>query len=122
MSAMAAARLRTPLQAVSSVVSERELTRRRIERALHDRKRYRYVKPAVTTTEDGWLITSPCCSRNVDPDGGVIDIAWLTRRNDIWHLHARNAERSEWELRFSDPRINAVLEQLCSDEERVFWP
>lgn len=111
----------SPLR-VSAVVSERELTRRRIERALHDRRRYRYVKPAVTTTEEGWLITSPCCSRNVDPDGGVIDIAWLTCRHEIWHLHARNAGRSEWELQASDPRLATLLELLCADEERVFWP
>lgn len=119
---MAATRLRSHLQSVSPVVSERELMRRRIVRALNDRKRYRYVKPAVTTTEDGWLITSPCCSRNVDPEGGVIDIARLTRNETQWQLHARSTDRSSWTLHSTAARLEILLQHLCADEERVFWP
>ena len=43
-----------------------DLDRKRIERALKVRKRYRYVTPNVTTTVGGYRIESPCCSRNID--------------------------------------------------------
>lgn len=119
---MALARLLPPVRSLSPVVSERELTRRRIVRALAERKRYRYVKPTVTTTEEGWLITSPCCSRNVDPAGGVIDIARLSRDGESWRLHARNPARSDWSLHSTAARLEILLQHLCTDEERVFWP
>ncbi|PLK47794.1 MULTISPECIES: hypothetical protein [unclassified Uliginosibacterium] len=119
---MAVARLPSLLKPANPLVSERELTRRRIARALGERKRYRYVKPAVTTTEEGWLITSPCCSRNVDPDGGVIDIARLSRHEGEWSLLARDASRSGWLIHATATRLEALLKILCEDEERVFWP
>jgi hypothetical protein len=56
-----------------------DFTQRRIERALRERARYRYVSPRVLRDADGFRIESPCCSRNVDPGGGVIDIARLAR-------------------------------------------
>ena len=62
-----------------------DLDRKRIERALKSRKRYRYVTPSVTTTIGGYQIESPCCSRNIDRDGGVVDVALL--------LHERRAAR-----------------------------
>jgi len=49
-----------------------ELDRRRIERALGSRKRYRYVSPIVRGVTGGYLVESPCCSRNIDAEGGVI--------------------------------------------------
>ena len=54
-----------------------ELDLRRIARAIQGRERYRYVKPHVIAAEAGYLVRSPCCSRNVDPAGGEIDIALL---------------------------------------------
>ena len=59
-----------------------DLTLRQIERALRERTRYRYVSPRVLREGQGFRIESPCCSRNVDTTGGVIDIAWLTRDED----------------------------------------
>ncbi len=74
-----------------------ELDRRRIQRALRERVRYRYVQPKVMGEVDadgepaGWRIVSPCCSRNIDPDGGEIDIAWLQPLPDSrWRLHMRD--------------------------------
>jgi hypothetical protein len=51
--------------------------RKRIQRALTQRQRYRYVSPCVRKEADGYRIESPCCSRTVDQSGGVIDIARL---------------------------------------------
>ena len=57
-----------------------DFDRKRIERALKARKRYRYVTPRVAAVTDGYRIESPCCSRNIDPDGGVVDVALLLYR------------------------------------------
>ena len=51
-----------------------DVDRKRIERALAARVRYRYVSPEVQADEAGYRIQSPCCSRNVDKAGGTIDI------------------------------------------------
>jgi hypothetical protein len=104
------------------LVGAGEFTRRRIMRALSERKRYRYVKPAITQTADGWLITSPCCSRNVDPDGGVIDIARLICRAEEWTLMTRDAARTGWIEHATEARLDLLLQILCEDKERVFWP
>ncbi|MGY3371859.1 hypothetical protein ACVWZL_008984 [Bradyrhizobium sp. GM2.4] len=48
-----------------------ELDRKRIERALISRKH----SPSVTPVKAGYLIESPCCSRNIVNDGGQIDVA-----------------------------------------------
>lgn len=106
----------------AALVSAQELTRRQIVRALQARKRYRYVKPAVSCIAGGWLITSPCCSRNVDPEGGVIDIALLTHDGERWYLHVRSGDRSAWTLHNESPRLHPLLAILCEDEEREFWP
>lgn len=74
--------------AVRPFVHPNDLDRKRIERALKSRKRYRYVTPSVTTTIGGYRIESPCCSRNIDRDGGVVDVALL--------LH--DAEGARWQL------------------------
>ena len=52
-----------------------EVDRKRISKTLAERDRYKYVAPSVLPDVDGYLVRSPCCSRNVDPDGGEIDIA-----------------------------------------------
>ena len=52
-----------------------DVDKKRIEKALRARKRYRYVTPQVEPAERGYRIVSPCCSRNVDPTGGIVDVA-----------------------------------------------
>ena len=54
-----------------------DLLQHRLERALRERVRYRYVTPNVLREGTSYRIQSPCCSRTVDPSGGVIDIALL---------------------------------------------
>jgi hypothetical protein len=60
-----------------------QLDHKRIERALSQRERYRYVTPQVIADDEehGYRIESPCCSRNVEPAGGIIDIALLKYLN-----------------------------------------
>lgn len=100
-----------------------ELDRRRIERALRHRVRYRYVQPQVQRAPTcGWVITSPCCSRNVDPGGGVIDIAWLEPLDQGWALHAKDHAQGDWLLQEEAATLQALLDALCVDPQRVFWP
>jgi hypothetical protein len=100
-----------------------ELDLRRVARALGTRRRYRYVEPSVLPTEDGYLIRSACCSRNIDPDGGVIDIALLrwdeTARG--WCLYRRDHAAQGWitDRRFA--RLPDLFERLNSDPDRIFW-
>ncbi|WP_245591282.1 hypothetical protein [Derxia gummosa] len=100
------------------------LDRKRIEKALKDRVRYKYVHPEVLPAEPaGWRIVSPCCSRNVDPDGGVIDIAWIEPLAEGgWRLHARDHKAQAWIAQQDSPRIDALLEVVKTDPQRVFWP
>lgn len=99
------------------------MDRRRIERALGGRKRYRYVTPEVGIVDDGYLVRSPCCSRNVDPDGGVIDIALLLYRpgTDPWRLYGRADGPGQWALRGSYAGLPDLLEHLVRDPDRLFW-
>ncbi|HEY4801879.1 MAG TPA: hypothetical protein VIH96_04585 [Paraburkholderia sp.] len=100
-----------------------DFTLRQIERALRNRVRYRYVHPRVTREPEGYRIESPCCSRNVDPAGGVIDIAWLARGADgLWHLHARDHAMRRWVQQCASEDLPALLDVLCVDAARVFWP
>lgn len=99
-----------------------DLTARRIERALARRQRYRYVQPVVRAHERGWVIASPCCSRNVDPAGGEIPIAWLEPLGNGWALHARRHAESSWVLHRQAPVLTELLDIVCRDESRLFWP
>ncbi|HYS68343.1 MAG TPA: hypothetical protein VEN30_31595 [Paraburkholderia sp.] len=100
-----------------------DLTLRQIERALRERTRYRYVLPRVLREGQGFRIESPCCSRNVDTTGGVIDIAWLTRDEDgVWRLSARDHALHRWMLQHESTDLAELLDALCIDRERVFWP
>ncbi|MCK6393662.1 hypothetical protein [Zoogloea sp.] len=107
----------------ASVTGPGELVRRRILRELEGRSRYRYVQPEVAWCDDGWLIRSPCCSRNVDPDGGVIDIARLEHPEpDVWRLYARDHAVGRWIWQASAARIEELLALVVEDAHRVFWP
>lgn len=100
-----------------------EFDHRRIERALMTRERYRYVSPRVLSVANGYRIVSPCCSRNIDPQGGVIDVAQIeyqvhTRR---WRLYSKNHAAGCWEVASIHDRLNEAIDILTSDPERKFW-
>ncbi len=107
----------------------------RLKRALRQRVRYRYVKPLVLREGQSFRIQSPCCSRNVDPGGGLIDIALLTPgAGDSadeggatgaaggWSLSARDHAAGVWLTRLQGQPLDTVLDALCVDSERQFWP
>jgi hypothetical protein len=99
------------------------LTQARIERALQRRTRYRYVAPRVVAEGTGWLVLCANCSRNIDPAGGEIPIAWLQPdAAGTWTLHARDHASTAWVARDFGLTLDLALEQLCSDPERIYWP
>jgi hypothetical protein len=94
----------------------------RIERALRHRIRYRYVQPQIERGDTGWIITSPCCSRNIDPTGGVIDIAWVEPVEGAWSLYFKDHVHDRWVLHDESPHLQPLLDEICVDPMRVFWP
>ncbi|MFO1107722.1 MAG: DUF3024 domain-containing protein [Bradyrhizobium sp.] len=100
-----------------------ELDRKRIERALKSRQRYRYVSPKVADVAGGYLIESPCCSRNIDAEGGVIDVALLHHEaaSGVWQLFCKDHRNGVWELHSTHQRLASVTDLLNADPERVFW-
>lgn len=124
-----------------------DLASRRLERLIRDalsqRSRYRYVQPRVEREGLGWKVVSPNCSRNVDPDGGEIDIAWLVpgelaAAGEVasageagkvavageagpWRLYARDHAEGCWRLRRQDAALQPLLDHLCADPARDFW-
>lgn len=107
----------------ASVTGPGELVRRRILRKLEQRSRYRYVQPEVLWVDGAWLVRSPCCSRNIDPDGGVIDIARLEQPEPaVWRLYARDHAAGRWVWQASAGRIDELLTLVADDAHRVFWP
>ncbi len=100
-----------------------ELDLRRIARAIEGRERYRYVKPSVIASEGGYLVRSPCCSRNVDPEGGDIDIALLRWSDDPpeWLLFRRDHAAQRWIIDSRFARLPALFERLNNDPDRIFW-
>lgn len=100
-----------------------ELDRRRIERALERRKRYRYVSPSVRVVEGGYLIESPCCSRNVDAEGGRIDVALLqyVPGPAAWRLYRKQHDQARWHLHATFNRLGELLEEVNTDPLRLFW-
>lgn len=108
----------------TSVKRIHDMDRVRLERALPHRVRYRYVQPHIEAAEDGvgWLVMSPCCSRNIDPEGGVIAIAWFEPSEGGWSLYHRDHQQDRWVLHEQAPHIQPLLDELCVDPQRVFWP
>jgi hypothetical protein len=96
---------------------------KRIEYALKSRKRYRYVSPSVAKVTSGYRIESPCCSRNIDPDGGIIDVALLLHDADrgAWQLFRKDHASASWEFHSIHDRLIDLLERLNADTERKFW-
>lgn len=97
------------------------LESRRIARALAHRDRYRYVHPEVVAEPGGWRIVSPCCSRRIDPAGGVIDIAWIERLAQGWRLHRRDHAAPCWRPVLESTRLQELLDRLASDPLHEFW-
>lgn len=100
-----------------------ELDLLRVERAVEQRERYRYVTPTVLGVEDGYLIRSQCCSRNVDPDGGEIDVAlinWEDRRRE-WVLYRRDHVAACWIEDSRYARLPELFLRLNSDPHKLFW-
>lgn len=94
-----------------------------IKRALRRRARYRYVRPRVRREGASFRIEAPCCSRNVDPEGGVIDIALLTPALDgRWTLQARDHTGRTWVKYAEGLSLVEALDAVCVDAERKFWP
>lgn len=100
-----------------------DLDRKRIEYALKGRKRYRYVLPSVLAIDGGYRIESPCCSRNVDAEGGMVDVALIEYREetDRWLLYRKDHKGGTWEFHSTHVRLMEVLERLNMDAERKFW-
>lgn len=105
-------------------VHPNEFDCRRIARRLEDRRRYRYVEPAVIPIPGGYRIESPCCSRNVDAAGGVIDIARIEHlpRERGWLLYRRDHALRAWIVHGAFDSLNTVLDVLNEDPDRLLWP
>jgi len=109
--------------ASSSVTAVSNLTLHRLERALRERVRYRYVRPLVLQEGEAFRIQSPNCSRKVDPSGGVIDIALLVPHGgNQWCLCSRDHAAGEWVPRLQNAALDDALDALCIDHDRQFWP
>jgi Protein of unknown function (DUF3024). len=100
-----------------------DVDRKRIEKALSARARYRYVSPEVCAEAGGYRIQSPCCSRNIDKDGGVIDIARLEYASESrrWRLYRKDHAQHEWRLYGEFSALDALLQLLNRDPDRIFW-
>ena len=119
-----------------------DFERARVQRALRSRARYRYVRPRVLREGDALRVESPCCSRNVDKGGGVIDIALLQPLDPPgasaapgapgvpgtggagggWRLHARDHANGRWVAHRDSAALDELVALLCADPARVFWP
>ena len=100
-----------------------EFDLRRLKRMLEKRERYRYVTVSITPTDNGYLITSPCCSRSVSPDGALIDIALIEyeEASEMWKLSAKNHVEGQWDLQRSSETLKQLVEYLLLDPSKVFW-
>jgi hypothetical protein len=116
---VSAASRRRSTRAAAPVLS---LVQARIERALRQRTRYRYVTPRVVAEGAGWLVLCANCSRNIDPEGGEIPIAWLLPDDSgAWTLHAHDHARAVWSARASGLTLQAALSCLRLDPAREYW-
>jgi hypothetical protein len=110
------------LTAAGGLLPPNAFDRKRIERALAERSRYRYVKPVVRMMEGGFRIESPCCSRRVEPNGGVVDIALLLYREPgLWDLYRRDHAATKWLLHSTYEKLGELLDELKKDPKRKLW-
>jgi hypothetical protein len=116
----AARRRRAPPASRGKVVA---FDQARIERALVKRQRYRYVQPRVEREGTGWKVVSPNCSRNIDPNGGEIPVAWFEPLGDgRWALHSHDHARKAWCTEASAIALDDAIERVCADPLGRFWP
>ena len=100
-----------------------ELDLRRVQNAIKARKRYRYVSPDVRAVPNGYLIRSENCSRNIDPEGGEIDIAlirWIGERNE-WELLRKDHAAGSWVEDSRYARLPELLLRINHDPQKSFW-
>ena len=95
----------------------------RIERMLEHRVRYRYVTPLVQAIDEGYLVLSPCCSRNIDADGGIIEIARIKydQPKMEWRIYYKDHEIAAWVLHSTATTLHELIAGLNEDPCRVFW-
>ena len=100
-----------------------EFDLKRIRRMLEKRVRYRYVSPVVQPIAEGYLVMSPCCSRNIDASGGVIDIARIKydHPKNEWRLYHKDHALAVWALHSTSATLHELLACLNEDPSRVFW-
>ena len=100
-----------------------EFDLRRIARLLEKRVRYRYVAALVEPVKGGSRILSPCCSRSIDRDGGIIDIARLEydEVHGLWRLYRKDHTHDEWRCYHSATQLATLMDCLIQDPARVFW-
>ena len=99
-----------------------EVDRRRIEKTLVERERYKYVAPSVLPAADGYLVRSPCCSRTVDPEGGEIDIARIEFQDGgFWLLYQKDDSTQHWRAHSEYLSLATLLARLAADPKREFW-
>lgn len=100
-----------------------EFDLKRIERMLEHRVRYRYVTPVVQAIDEGYLVMSPCCSRNIDADGGIIEIARIKydHPKKEWRIYYKDHGLAAWVLHSTAPTLHELIAGLNEDSSRVFW-
>ena len=98
-----------------------EVDLRRISRLLKKRARYHYVSPLVEAVPDGYRIVSPCCSRNIDQAGGLIEIARVECEAGVWRLFRKDHARKLWLIHMQASRLDLLMDCLNQDTDRVFW-
>lgn len=100
-----------------------ELDIRRIKRMLVKRERYRYVSVNVVASSGGYHVISPCCSRAINSESGMIDIARIEFDASLskWKLFSKDHGRNAWELRHTSARFTPLMDFLNRDPERIFW-
>jgi hypothetical protein len=106
---------------VTTPAHPNEVDLRRISRLLERRARYHYVSPSVEAVPDGYRIVSPCCSRNIDQGGGLIDIARIECEEGLWKLYSRDHARKLWLMHMQANRLDRLMDCLNEDRARVFW-
>jgi hypothetical protein len=108
--------------AVAGLYRPNAFDRKHVERALRERARYRYVTPAVQIVEGGFRIESPCCSRRVDVDGGLVDVALvLCPQPGEWKLYRKDHSAARWILHDTYRWLFDLLEELKMDPQQKFW-
>lgn len=100
-----------------------EFDLRRIRHMLEQRVRYRYVTPVVQPVPGGYLVVSPCCSRNIDSNGGIIDIARIeyAQAKGVWQIYHKDHRQAEWKLHSAATTLQELITCLNEDPSRVFW-